>query len=432
MNICLDSNEWIKIEIIEYTLMIKIKGSIMHSRDMKQERGNSFIRIANKKYNKFDYSNIDYINTYTKVIIGCPIHGKFSQTPDSHLNSKYGCPKCGADAYNKKIRTTKEIFLKTAIKAHGDKYNYDKVIYTTMTNDVEIECPKHGSFWQQPILHANYKNNCPKCVIENGRLTNDVFISRCKKIHNDKYDYSNTRYVKLYDDIEIGCPIHGSFTQQARIHIDGSGCIKCHNDKTVKGNIEFIKESINLFGNIYTYDKVDYKNNKTPVIITCKKHGDFNKRPQTHLYGSGCPKCIGSSGERILSRLLEKYKINYIREYRIEPYRYRFDFYIPDANIYIEFNGIQHYHPVEAFGGKKTLIKTKRNDQIKKKIVKDSGGVLITISYRHFKKLHTGGYLTQRLKSVYKYWYMIDNKLRVFRELSELKDEICLLNNKLF
>lgn len=404
----------------------------MHYRDLKQERANSFIEKATKKYNKFDYSGINYNGSDSKVTIGCPIHKNFEQTPESHLNSKYGCPKCGADAYNKNIRTSKETFLKTAIEAHGDKYNYDKVIYTTMTNEVEIGCPKHGSFWQQPIRHANHKTNCPKCVIENGRIPHDTFISRCIKKHNNKYDYSKTKYVKLYDDIDIICPTHGLFTQQARIHLGGSGCIKCFKERANKNNEQFIKESINIHGDRYTYDKVEYTNNKNPVVITCKKHGDFNKRPQNHLYGGGCPRCIESSGERILSRLLEKYKINYIREYRIEPYRYRFDFYLPDANIYIEFNGIQHYHPVEAFGGKKSLIKTVRNDRIKKKIVKDTGGVLITISYRHFKKLHTGEYLTQRLKRVYKYWYMVDEKLRVFRELSELKDEICLLNNKLF
>lgn len=404
----------------------------MQYRDLKQERANAFIKTATKKYNKFDYSDINYNGGDSKITIGCPIHNKFEQTPSSHLNSKYGCPKCGADAYNKKIRTTKETFLETARKAHGNKYNYDKVIYTTMTDEVEIGCPIHGSFWQQPILHANYKNNCPKCVIENGRTSHDTFISRCIKKHNNKYDYSKTKYVKLHDDIDIICPTHGLFTQKARIHLDGSGCSKCFRERVNKNNEQFIKESIDIYGDKYSYDKVEYTTNKNPVIITCKKHGDFTKRPQNHLYGSGCPRCIESSGERILSRLLDKYKIKYIREYKIDNYKYRFDFYLPDANIYIEFNGIQHYHPVDAFGGEKSLIKTVRNDRIKKKIVKDIGGVLITISYRHFKKLHTGEYLTQRLKRVYKYWYMVDDKLRVFRELSELKDEICLLNNKLF
>lgn len=405
----------------------------MHYRNLKQERANSFIKTANKKYNnKFDYSEINYDGGDSKIIIGCPIHKKFEQTPSSHLASKHGCPKCGADAYNKKIRTTKETFLETAKKAHSNKYNYDKVIYTTMTNEVEIGCPKHGSFWQQPITHANYKSNCPKCVIENGRTSHDDFINRCIDKHNNKYDYSKTKYVKIHDFIDIICPTHGLFTQKAGIHMVGSGCIKCFRERVNKNNEQFIKDSMDIFGNRYLYNKVDYKTNKTPVIITCKKHGDFKKRPQSHLYGSGCPRCTESSGERILSMLLDKYKINYIREYKIKDYRYRFDFYIPDTNIYIEFNGIQHYHPVDAFGGKAALIKTKRNDQIKKRLVKDNGGILITISYRHFNKLRNGTYLTQRLKGVYKYWYLIENKLHVFKDLSDVKNEICLLNNKLF
>ena len=405
----------------------------MNIMEIQQKRNNSFLNLVNKKYNnKFDYSEVNYINTYTKIKIKCPIHGEFIQTPDSHINSKFGCPKCGKDVWNEKIRTTEETFIENSKKVHGDKYDYSKVVYTTMTNKVEILCPRHGSFWQQPVLHSVYKTNCPKCVIENGRTTNDEFIKKCNKIHHGKYDYTNTKYTKLPDLLEIGCPTHGPFKQLAHVHIGGSGCPKCGKEKVVKGSDTFIAESVEIFGNRYNYDKVKYINNKTPVIITCKKHGDFKKRPQNHLYGGGCPRCIESSGERILAKLLDKYNINYVREYKIRDYKYRFDFYLPDVNIYIEFNGKQHYHPVERFGGVRTLIKTKRNDQIKKRLVKNNGGKLITISYRHFSKLYNGEYLTQRLKRVYKYWYLIENKLYVFKDLSDIKNEICLLNEKLF
>lgn len=405
----------------------------MNNIQLEQKRRDSFFRTANKKHkNKFDYSNSNYTNIYTKIDIRCPIHGIFTQTPSSHLASRHGCPRCGIVKWNENIRTTKETFLETAKRVHGNRYNYDKVIYTTMTEKVEIGCLKHGSFWQQPVAHSIYGTNCPKCVIENGRTTNEMFINRCIKIHNNKYTYGNTNYTKLTDIIEIECPEHGSFNQLARTHISGSGCIECAKDRTTKTTDAFIKESIEIFGFKYLYDKVNYINNKTPVIITCKRHGDFKKSPQSHLSGSGCPRCIESSGERILSKLLDNFNITYIREYKIKGYRYRFDFYLPDTNIYIEFNGIQHYHPIKRFGGDKALIETKRNDKIKKRLVKDNDGILITISYRHFSKLHTGEYLTQKLKNVYKYWYLIDNKLHVFKDLSDVKDEICLLTKKLF
>ena len=55
-----------------------------------------FIEKAKKIHNnKYDYSKVEYVNVKTKVCIICPEHGEFWQTPDSHINGKSGCPKCG-------------------------------------------------------------------------------------------------------------------------------------------------------------------------------------------------------------------------------------------------------------------------------------------------------------------------------------------------
>jgi very-short-patch-repair endonuclease len=44
--------------------------------------------------NKYDYTKVNYVNTDTKVLIICKKHGEFSQIPDFHLNRKTGCSKC--------------------------------------------------------------------------------------------------------------------------------------------------------------------------------------------------------------------------------------------------------------------------------------------------------------------------------------------------
>lgn len=54
-----------------------------------------FISQANLVHNnKYDYSKVIYKNTGIKVIIICPYHGEFEQTPTSHIDSKSGCPSC--------------------------------------------------------------------------------------------------------------------------------------------------------------------------------------------------------------------------------------------------------------------------------------------------------------------------------------------------
>jgi hypothetical protein len=62
---------------------------------------------------------------------------------------------------------------------------------------------------------------------------------------------------------------------------------------------EFIEKARRVHGDKFDYSKVNYTNNKTPVIITCPDHGDFLQRPDRHLFGAGCPECgKESNGEK--------------------------------------------------------------------------------------------------------------------------------------
>ena len=89
-----------------------------------KEREFKFIQKSKKIHeNKYDYSEINYINAHTKVKIICPEHGVFEQTPDSH-SRKHGCPNC-----NKGVNLTNESFVKKAKEKHGDKYDYSITKY---------------------------------------------------------------------------------------------------------------------------------------------------------------------------------------------------------------------------------------------------------------------------------------------------------------
>jgi hypothetical protein len=54
----------------------------------------------------------------------------------------------------------------------------------------------------------------------------------------------------------------------------------------------FLKKAIAIHGDKYDYSKVDYKNKRTNILITCKKHNlDFLQTANTHLQNKGCPVC---------------------------------------------------------------------------------------------------------------------------------------------
>lgn len=138
-----------------------------------------FIQRARETHgDKYDYSKVEYKNSYTKVCIICPIHGEFWQQPNTHLRT-YGCPKCSSQRY--KI-TPQEIVLQKFRETHGFKYDYSLVQYSGLSHKVSIICPKHGIFEQRPHDHI-LGRGCPICSESHGERE----ISKWLNKHNIEY-----------------------------------------------------------------------------------------------------------------------------------------------------------------------------------------------------------------------------------------------------
>jgi len=185
---------------------------------------NIFINRSNIVHNKkYDYSTSNYINSHTKILIICNIHGKFYQLPYHHLRG-IGCPKCG-----KSKKLTIEEFILISNKKHNNKYNYSKSIYVNNHTKLIISCPKHGDFLQKPNDHMNGHG----CDICGGKIkiTSKEFIIKANLIHNNKFDYSNIEYTNTTTKTNIKCVKHGEFYQLPSSHLQGVGCPKCNYEK---------------------------------------------------------------------------------------------------------------------------------------------------------------------------------------------------------
>ena len=214
---------------------------------------------------------------------------------------------------------------------------------------------------------------------------NNIFIKRSMDIHNNKYDYSLVEYKNNRTKIKIICPIHGLFEQTPYKHLIGRGCHYCAGNLQLN-TIDFIKKSNEIHNYLYDYSLSKYINTITKVKIICPKHGVFEQTPNCHLnQGYGCQKCSESKGEKQIRKFLEKNEIKYNYEKTFEnckfKYKLKFDFYLPDYNTCIEYNGIQHYKPVNYFGGEKVLKYQKNNDKIKDIYCKSNNIELLTIKY---------------------------------------------------
>lgn len=133
----------------------KCKGN--KDREKQASTKEDFITKARSIHgDKYDYSKVEYVNSYTKVCIICSEHGEFWQRPHNHLNGN-GCPKCGGYYI-----PTNEEWIASARKVHGNKYDYSKMVYVNARTKVCINCHEHGEFWQAPSDHTKGRG-CPKC-----------------------------------------------------------------------------------------------------------------------------------------------------------------------------------------------------------------------------------------------------------------------------
>ncbi len=141
---------------------------------------------------KYDYSNVVYVNKDTKVAIICPEHGLFYQTPHNHAAGK-GCPKCVAN-----YKLTQDDFIRKAKEVHGTNYDYTKTVYTKNAAKVIITCPMHGDFEQEANSHLQ-GHGCPVCgkMLQGGSLESRILrVKHIQETCNLKYGITNPMKMK--------------------------------------------------------------------------------------------------------------------------------------------------------------------------------------------------------------------------------------------
>lgn len=361
---------------------------------MRKITTEEFIRRAKAVHGDlYDYSESIYMDARSPIAIKCRIHGIFYTSPDNHVNKGTGCPYC---AGNIRKYTTEEFILESKRIYGDDRFSYQNTIYVNNHTDVIITCPIHGDFSIDPktFLSTNMKMKepCPYCDLYHEVDTNK-FIQKARQVHGDKYIYDKVIYTGNRNHVIITCPIHGDFYQRPHEHLLGHGCYSCCNSGIFLGTEEFIRRAHQVHGDRYGYDKVTYVNNSTPVIITCPIHGDFYQRPNNHLLGKGCQEC--SKSRSILEETMIKYMnsqgIYYIPqmswEWLVHKNKQTVDFYVPDYNIAIECQGIQHFKEVDFFeSGRDNFEQRLKRDENKQRLCLEHG---ILIYY--FSNLSKGG-----------------------------------------
>lgn len=219
-------------------------------------------------------------------------------------------------------------------------------------------------------------------------MTRIEFLERAHNQHGYKY-----KYIDLSDKIILADKIiieyNGvQYEQRVSKHLMG----KCPEKTTpTKTTEQFIKESIEVWGYKYDYSLTEYKGALNDVKIIYDGIV-YLQRPTSHLKGMA-PEFRRTEesiindemrksdlfGETEIHNFLRKYKISFKERYRLN--EVNFDFYLPSLRVCIEFDGRQHFEPIEKFGGVTTYERIKSNDKIKNEYCEEHYIELIRIKY---------------------------------------------------
>lgn len=278
-------------------------------------------------------------------------------------------------------------------------------MYKNSSTKVKIICPIHGVFEQIAMDHMRGRG-CAACGKEECKRpcnTTEFFITRAEKLHHNKFDYSLVNYIGTHSKVKIICPIHGTFEQIAMDHLKGIGCRECGIAIRAKNNRlpfqKFVERAHRVHGAIYDYSQVVYHRGNRKVKIICPKHGIFEQRPVNHCYGGdGCPKCNVSLGEKAIQLFLLANNHSFECQKTFPTCRnpktnrpLRFDFYLPNCNLLIEYDGEQHFGLVpfvkDVDRMMENLQAVQYRDSIKTLYAKNNNIPLLRISYKEKKKI---------------------------------------------
>lgn len=257
-------------------------------------------------------------------------------------------------------------------------------------------CPKHRDKGAQTITFASFTIGCG-CI----------YCSGTKKRTQKEYEqdlYKENPNIKVLEEykglktkIEHECLICGHKwkvkpTNLLHLHY---GCPRCRNRNTNRTQEEFIQDVNKINPMIKVLG--EYKNTTIKIKFECLKCGCvWEAKPNNILSGKGCPSCRASKGEIAVKSYLDNNNIKYKYQHIFKDCKYErylvFDFYLPEYNICIEYDGKQHFEPCR-FGGisqeqsEKVFELCKIKDGIKTQYCKDKNIRLLRISYLQYENI---------------------------------------------
>ena len=284
-----------------------------------------------------------------------------------------------------------------------EEIEFDKII--------EIKCNKHDKIIKGQISKLYDKHHvCPMCIANSrGQFSYkqeniELYKTISNQVHNNAFDYSETILKGVNCKITVICNTHGRFYPNPNDHLNGTGCKQCsHENPVQKMSITQIQDKIfKAHGTDIDSANMNYVNMKEPFEVKCTIHNNIFQTTYQNLVTmniNSCSQCLDSrsNGENKVFLFLDKLSLK-IREQKkfkgcVDKRQLSFDFYLEEINACIEFDGTQHFRPVQFTSDTSyedalsNYISNIRRDNIKDEYCKKYNIHLLRIHYNDISKI---------------------------------------------
>lgn len=335
----------------------------------------------------------EYVDAKTKIEHRCLIHDVVWMCSPTNILSGKRCPSCASEGRKKHNSLSAEEYIR---KLHELSPHIDPLdSYINAKTPIRHYCNIHSmEFVAAPDRVLRCKCGCSECGRESFERK---MVKPYKTYQMELADRrSNIQCIGKYSRA-TNAALHRCLVcetewmaEPREILLGHSGCPQCRSNRR-RTHAEYVTELERANPDIEVVES--YINSYTSILHRCKKDGNIWKAAPFNILhnGTGCPKCNESRGEKAVRSYLETHQVIFVPQKIfkdcINKRKLRFDFYLPEYNTVIEYDGEQHFMPVDWFGGEKCFKSIQQRDDIKNRYCDTNGIRMLRIPYFEYRNI---------------------------------------------
>lgn len=345
------------------------------------------LRIIKEK----GFEIIDFKGKSRKSIFRCKNCNNIIEVTFNNFKNIKSCPHCSID-------------MVTKLNPNIDKYNSNlkhlnfeiipEYFHGTLKKS-KFRCTKCGLIqngYYYNILYESY--HCP-CTKSKSRYNVDYYLKKLKEMGlDDEYEMYTETFVNSNQKMKFKHLKCGTIFWKTPTDFFSNNqyCNMCVNQGSITPEMlkSYMREN-----NLILLDSIDSNISKKKLLnVQCNLCKSIFTTTIQYLDNEvlcKCRKTNSSKGEKRIAKFLKENQIEFEVEKKFKDLKnkesLRFDFYLSDLNIAIEYDGIHHFKPIEHFGGKIYLEETKKRDEIKNNYCRDNEITLIRIPYYNYNSI---------------------------------------------